>query len=179
MKRIVHLFILLSLLCTAATATAQNLKKYYTSHMVADAALYHIFTQVLFNNKANGDLHFDISYKTGAEGNATVNFTFLAPTVSHAEKIAFISDECQIIAPVTQIYIERDKKEWVHRYGAQMQLSELSKFFGKATNPQVQITTKNGTLTYEVKRSEFKNYSDAVTTIFEIIAANDGDYRKK
>ena len=168
---------LLILLLTAAFATfglslsGQNIKNYYVSRQQENGTIYHIFPLTLFSEKQSGDLTMDITHLDHSD-TTTVNFTYYHKTAAPADSLTLVAGDWKKSYPIGKIYIEPDKKNWVHRYSLLLPQRDLETFFGPDQSPQIILPLPSGRTIYSVNRSDWNKHAPAVRSIFAVIAIN-------
>ncbi len=164
------------LLVVCGPVSAQKIKGRYVSKVQEDGTIYHTFPETLFTDRNAGDLTFDVTYKTRQDGTATVNFTYYAARATPAASIRFRSEQVTLEGPVEKIYIEPDKKRWVHRYTFGVQVDDLARFFDAGATPDVTLYTADGQeVAYRVQRSAWRDYAPVAFKIFEMIRYNEAE----
>ncbi len=176
MKRIACLLLTVACLLPLA-GQAQKIKGRYTSRAQEDGTLYHLYPVELYANREHGNLSCDITYKSlkspAADPRATINFTYYADRAQPADSIRFSCGDITMRAPVEKIYIEPDKKRWKHRYTASVPVGTLYRYFDETRTPAVTLYTRQGTVEFPVRRSEWTGYAPVAFRIFEMIRCNE------
>lgn len=108
--------LLLTAVCSVQQLRAQEIRDRYVARHEADGTIYHTFPVTLFEREGSGDLTFDITYKTGRDGRATLNFTYRMAEPLPADSVCFRSGTTRIAGRVERLYIEPERRMWVHRY---------------------------------------------------------------
>lgn len=168
-------FLLFAAFVLACTSVAgQNIRGHYVSKADADGTIYHTLPVTLFENRREGDLTFDLTYKEGQQGRVTLNFTYRASQPLQADSVRFVAGEAVLAGPVVKFYIEPEKKLWKHRYSLQTDVALVRVFFDEDTEPQVVVYSGDRPLVYGVKRSAWHSYAPVGRKIFEMIRLNEG-----
>ncbi|MFR0905671.1 MAG: hypothetical protein ACLSVO_06560 [Alistipes sp.] len=162
------------LLGVCLSASAQKIKGRYVSKVQEDGTIYHTFPETLFSSREAGDLTFDITYKTRQDGTATVNFTYYAAQAAPSDSVRFEAGKVTLAGPVEKIYIEPEKKRWVHRYTFSVDADALARFFDPAAQPEATLYPAGGRpVRYHVQKSAWRDYAPVASKIFEMIRYNE------
>ena len=162
------------LLGVCLSASAQKIKGRYVSKVEEDGTIYHTFPETLFSSREAGDLTFDITYKTRQDGTATVNFTYYAAQAAPSDSVRFEAGKVTLAGPVEKIYIEPEKKRWVHRYTFSVDADALARFFDPAAQPEATLYPAGGRpVRYHVQKSAWRDYAPVASKIFEMIRYNE------
>lgn len=168
--------LLLTVLCCAGIVSdlsAQRISGHYVSKAEEDGVIYHTLPCTLFEHPELGELTFDITYKEGADGIATINFTYGAERPAPADSVCFLSGRTRMAGPVTKIYLEPHRKGWKHRYTLRTPVGLLGAFFDPAAEPSVTLHADGGPYLYRVRRSAWRSYAPIGCKIFEMIRVNE------
>ena len=173
--RVSRIFVLLSLLGPGSVGTvlAQKIAGRYVSKAQEDGTIYHTFPETLFENPDAGDFTFDITYKSGRDGRATINFTYFSETAVSADSVRFEAGRTVMAGPVTRIYAEPEKKRWKHRCSFCTGVEPLQLFFDEEATPGISVYAGGREMRFRVKRSAWRSYAPVGYRIFEMIRANE------
>ncbi len=161
------------LLFSTVDMQAQNISGHYVSKAEEDGMLYHTLPETLFASPKQGDLTFDITYKEGRDGMATLNFTYVMEQMTSADSIRVaIPERVLLSGKVEKLYVEPTKKSWTHRYSFKTPVVGLYSFFDEETSPVLTIYSGGKAYSYPAKRSAWKSYAPIGYRIFKMIRAN-------
>lgn len=162
-------------LLAGGRAQAQKIRDHYVSRVEEDGTIYHTLPQTLFANPERGDLTFDITYKTRQpERHATINFTYRAAQPAEIDSVRFAAGKVVLAGAAGKLFIEPEKREWVHRYTLSVPVDPLFLFFDAAAEP-VSVTLYAGgdAVEYRVKRAAWRSFAPVGSRIFEMIRYDD------
>lgn len=157
----------------ATPVMGQNIKGHYVSKSDQTGTIYHTFPTTLFEAPRNGELTFDITYKSNGDGLAVINFTCEMEEGILADSVCFTSGRTEMDGPVKKLYISPEKKRWTHRYTFSADVNALYTFFDASTTPQVVLYRQGNERIYEVKPSAWKSTAPVMDKIFQMIRIND------
>ncbi|MEG0795307.1 MAG: hypothetical protein RR397_02180 [Odoribacter sp.] len=160
---------LLILLCLVTfSASGQNIRDYYVTNNQLDGTLFFIFPLSLFEERGNGDLTIDITYKTKRDS-ATVNFTYYQTSMTVADSVSFDGNTERLSGIPQKLYIEAQKlPHWEHRYSLKVPFKQLSAIFAKETPFRIHIYSQGKLLTYNPKRTGWSKHIKIIHTILEM-----------
>lgn len=171
-----QLTITILLAVSGLCCSAQNISRHYVSRGDIEGVIYHTMPVKLFNNAVNGELTYDITYKSYIKDTvamATLNFTYYAKQPSPARKVAIKSQRLDIEGQPSQLYIEPERNIWRHRYSLLLPIEQLYPLYNAENYPQFIIECDNEQIIYEVRGSAWRNYAPIGYKIFELIRLND------
>lgn len=171
MSKSLPFFVAFILACTSVAG--QNIRDHYVSKADTDGVIYHTLPATLFENRREGDLTFDLTYKEGQQGRVTLNFTYRASRPVQADSVRFVAGDVVLAGPVAKFYIEPEKKLWKHRYSLQTDVALVRVFFDESVEPQAVVYSGGEALVYDAKRSAWRSYAPVGRKIFEMIRLNE------
>lgn len=166
--------VLAALFCIGVCAApAQNIRKHYVAKAETDGTIYHTLPATLFEHPEAGDLTYDITYKTGGTGRATICFTCSLAQPVPADSVRFVAGRTVLAGPVGKIYLLPEKRRWKHRYAFETDASLLCGFFDERTEPRVELYVGERPCVFRAKRSAWRHYAPIGYRIFEMIRVNE------
>lgn len=165
--------LLLTAVCSVQQLRAQEIRDRYVARHEADGTIYHTFPVTLFEREGSGDLTFDITYKTGRDGRATLNFTYRMAEPLPADSVCFRSGTTRIAGRVERLYIEPERRMWGHRYSLSTDVAPFYRFFDPEAEADVTLYSGGRALRYGVKRRAWRSYAPVGFRIFEMIRCNE------
>lgn len=160
-------------LAVAGQVFGQNIKGHYVAKTEADGTIYHTLPSTLFENRKCGDLIFDITYKSNADGRAVINFTYEMEATCPADSVCFVSGPTRMSGATKKLYISSEKKAWKHRYTFSVDVKSLYVFFDPAATPSVTLYAQGQAFVYPVKASAWKDYALVGNKIFQMVRMNE------
>lgn len=166
--------LLLALLAAAIAlpAAAQEVGGHYVSRVEADGTIYHTLPRTLFDHAEAGDLTFDLTYKTGSDGLATLNITSHSAAEAPVDSLRLTGEELALTLPAERIYTEPEARRWRHRSTCRVPLAAIETFFGQQ-HPEVIVYTAGRAIPYSAKRSAWRSYAPAGRRIVKMIRSNE------
>ncbi|MEG1544754.1 MAG: hypothetical protein RR382_09565 [Tannerellaceae bacterium] len=146
----------------------QNVSKYYVANHQSDGILYFIYPLSLFEERGNGDLTIDITYKTKSDS-ATVNFTYCQKGMTVADSVSFNGTSGLVISGIPQnLYLEAKKlPNWEHRYSLTVPFKQLSSLFASKSSFNICIYSQGKQLIYSPKRG-WEKHANIIHTILDM-----------
>lgn len=163
------ILILFFTLAVQLPATAQKLDKYYTRHTQEGGDLFFIYANEDFSSDLNKtDFLFDVTYRQGNDS-LTINYTYYGKEADPALKINIETADRKIEADASKLFIDFEKKMWVHRYSSVIAFKDFADMISSKVPPEISINTKNGQINFSGSSRKWEKYNEAVSKILYII----------
>lgn len=161
-------------LVSSFNARSQDVSKHFVAYQQEIGMLYFIYPQKGFESKHNKEeFVYDITYLNSGDS-VVFNFTYIDSRILQPDSLSFFSSESAtpIVAPVSKIYIESSKSNWIYRYGAKFLFSEFSSHFPGSTSPVFKLYCGDEVIIIDIKDGKWKKQSGILSKIFDIIKLN-------
>lgn len=153
-------------------AATQEIGGHYVSRVEADGTIYHTLPRTLFNHAEAGDLTFDLTYKTGGNGLATLNITNCSADEAPVDSLRLAGEGLAQTFPAERIYAEPEARRWRHRSTCRVPLAAVEIFFGQQ-HPEMIVYTAGRAIPYRAKRAAWRSYAPAGRRIVKMIRSNE------
>ena len=164
------LFIILSY--SSYKAQGQKLSKYYTTSTQENGTLYFINPQSGFQNSSlKSSLIYDITYLSNQK-DATFNFSYIDPTIQEIDSIAFHYVGKTITVPAEKLFIDNNKKSWIHRYTSKVPFESLVQMFQGQNPISMDIITKKERISMKANPKKWKSHATINEKILTLIQYN-------
>lgn len=90
-----------------------------------------------------------------------------------ADSVCFRSGTTRIAGRVERLYIEPERRMWVHRYSLSTDVAPFYRFFDPEAEADVTLYSGGRALRYGVKRRAWRSYAPVGFRIFEMIRCNE------
>ncbi len=160
------------LMLIAFVASGQKLSKYYTTSELENGRIYFVKPFDDFESRKGRDAFiYDLTYLEGSD-TLTMNYTYFAGEAFEADSIGIQFDKRVRFFPTERLFIEREKRDWKHRYTTELPLEFMIDFYDSKNSPFFQV--KNGTesLVYDIKNNKWEKFAGIMQQIFKVIELN-------
>ncbi|MFP4471361.1 MAG: hypothetical protein ACLFPE_11780 [Bacteroidales bacterium] len=151
------------------SAGAQKLDKYYSRHTQEGGDLFFFYPNEDFECSENhSELAFDISYRHGNDS-AILNYTYHWKAANPADSINIEINGYRIKAAAKKLFMDFEKKMWVHRYSSKIGFDDLERFIIAESPPEIRISTEQDELVFAAPGRKWDKYAEAGEKIIYII----------
>jgi hypothetical protein len=169
--KIIALFVVL--FCCAASISAQNLSKYYTSRHQPGGTLYFFYPNEDYRNRdTRAEIIFDVTYRQGSD-TVVVNFSTFTAKPQRIDSIHFLVDGNTTTANARQLFLDFEKKRWQNRYTAIIPYEAFHSFIHASAPPEIMVSSDGGADRYTIKPRHWRRYAEAVKMVLLIIGSAD------
>ncbi|MCF8229636.1 MAG: hypothetical protein K9G58_01000 [Bacteroidales bacterium] len=162
------------LFCTIAFGLqAQKLSKYYKTSKLENNMIYFIKPFDGFQGvKGNEEFIYDLTYQLG-EDSLTMNYTYYSPLAMVADSLVFNFSNKSHSYKTHRLFIEKDKKDWRHRYTAQVPLEVIKEFYAVENAPVILVLGGDEKMSYDISKHKWRKFSDIMRQILNMISLNE------
>lgn len=151
---------------------AQNITNYYASTLQDNGELYYIYPIDGFKEiDGRGKLTFDITYLTSND-TAIVNISVYSSYEQKLKAIIARLDSIALKAPLRQLMIEPNKRDWHYRYTFKLHFNDIKTIFTSPTPPVFHITGTSREIAMKMNNRKWKKQSAIVRKILQLIELN-------
>lgn len=169
MKPLKIIALLVVLFSCAASISAQNLSKYFTSRHQPGGTLYFFYPNEDFRNRAaRSDFIFDVTYRQGSD-TVVVNFSTFSAKPQRIDSIHFFADGNTTTAKARQLFLDFEKKKWQNRYTAAIPYEAFHSFIHASAIPEIMVSSNGGADRYTIKPRHWRRYAEALKMALLII----------
>lgn len=176
MKRYLALF-LLSLVSWAAWAV--KIEDRYVMKAIEEGQIYYISPYEISSqtNKIK-PLMADVTYLTYSDS-VTMNISVWTPQELLADSLVLRSGKQVYCRNFETFFVERDGKQWIHRYSLQFPLASMNAIYAASTPFSLCVYAKGKTVEYGYTDKAWPKEQDWMNQILHIIATNKRLYKQK
>lgn len=176
MKRYLALF-LLSLVSWAAWAV--KIEERYVMKAIEEGQIYYISPYEISSqtNKIK-PLMADVTYLTYSDS-VTMNISVWTPQELLADSLVLRSGKQVYCRNFETFFVERDGKQWIHRYSLQFPLASMNAIYAASTPFSLCVYAKGQTVEYGYTDKAWPKEQDWMNQILHIIATNKRLYKQK
>ena len=172
MKRLV-LFTLL--LATVFSASAQNLRKKYTSTTGEQGSVYFIYPQDGFTCGelgSNKELVYDITYVTFKDS-VTYNFTYRNKQANPVDSVQLRLPSGRTETIVHErLFVEPVKSHWAHRISLYIPKPCFRELYASEQPYEVLLYTPAGVFNYTIRQNKWNEQRNIVNGVLQVIDYN-------
>lgn len=176
MKRYFSLFLVL---LVSLAALAVKIEDRYVMKAIEDGQIYYIAPYEISSqtNKIK-PLMADVTYVT-SDDSVTMNISVWTPQELLADSMVLRSGKQVFCRNFETFFVERDGKQWIHRYSLQFPLASLNAIYSASTPFLLSIYSKDQTVEYGYTDKVWPKEQDWMNQILHIIATNKRLYKQK
>lgn len=176
MKRYLALF-LLSLVSWAAWAV--KIEERYVMKAIEEGQIYYISPYEISSqtNKIK-PLMADVTYLTYSDS-VTMNISVWTPQELLADSLVLRSGKQVYCRNFETFFVERDGKQWIHRYSLQFPLASMNAIYAASTPFSLCVYAKGQKVEFGYTDKAWPKEQDWMNQILHIIASNKRLYKQK
>lgn len=162
----IFLFLIISL-----ESVGQKISKYYTTKSQSNGILYFIEPDHKFENEAyNASLTWDLTHLSTGDS-IRMNFFFRGEEIMNLDCMILVPSETIECPDMEKLFVEDQKRKWIHRYSAVFAVDELKRFY-RLDEPQVMLYAGHLEIPFTIKENKWDKASEIMNRIFAMIDAN-------
>lgn len=151
---------------------SQNISRYYRSLVQIDGTIYFIMPKGRFIDKPEkGVFVYDITYKSN-EDSAKINFSYLSNNIIRIDSVGFLYTNKRILSKTERIQIESKRRSINNRFTAYLEYQVLIDLFNQEYPPTIILSTSEGIIMLDTKKSTWRKQSGIVRKILSIVSFN-------
>lgn len=138
---------------------ADKLSNHYVMQYREDSKLFFFMPiNIPCEQKSVPHANMDVTYFTNQD-TATVNMTIRFSSIISAQKIAFVSGENEFaITEFETFYVEREKKNWEHRYSCRVPYEQVRTMFLSQSSFELIVESPEVILKYRMNAQGWKKH---------------------
>lgn len=169
--KIIPPFFLLIFLIFSLDSTGQKISKYYTTNSQSNGTLYFIEPDHEFENDSfDASLTWDLTHLSTTDS-VRMNFSFRGEEIMELDCMILVPSETIVCPDMEKLFVEDEKRKWVHRYSAVFSLEELKEFY-QLQEPNLMLYAGNLEIPFTIKERKWDKATDIMNRIFAMIDAN-------
>lgn len=167
-KRSFTCIVFLVAILISTSVDAQKLKKYYTERVQEGGDLFFLYENDDFKGaNTKSDFLFDVTMRQDTDS-VYFNFTYFCKKASPADSLYILTPDVDIKVPVSKLFIDFEKKEWEHRYGATLKYDDFKSLIDQTDPPRLKVVTDNKKLLFDIKTRKWHKYIDAISKVLYV-----------
>lgn len=169
MRRYFALF-LVTLVSLAAWAV--KIEDRYVMKAIEDGQIYYIVPFEITSQTAKiKPLMADVTYLTMADS-VTMNISVWTPEELDADSLVLRSGKQVYCREFETFFVERDGKQWIHRYSLRFPLASLNAIYAASEPFMLSVYAKGKTVEYAYTAKTWPKEQDWMNQVLHIIATN-------
>lgn len=113
----------------------------------------------------------DVTY-ISSDSLLTVKMSILTPLVLQIDSISICSDSCYSIKNPDVLFLEKEKRQWLHRISFRLHYSTWKKLYEKQQPYDILVHTANHTFQYAFSDKKWKSERMGMSELFRMIEYN-------
>jgi len=154
---------------------SQRINKYFVSNVQDNGILYFIEPEHKWKSTEDNTFEFDITYLSSTDS-ISLNFSFLSKELEEINNLLFNIEgaEKPISVLCDKIYIDYNKRIWVHRYTSKISHNEFLQLYAnnQGPAPKVVVKFKNDECVLFTNERKWRKKSKIINRIFQLTEAN-------
>lgn len=145
----------------------------YIMRHTTQGQLFFISENIFPSTNSKFSLSFDVTYLNSSDS-VSIKMTVPCHVLTTVDSVALVLEDDRFVCPVVKtIYMEKEKKHWIHRCDCAFTYEAAKNTFTQpAMSPQVVVYTAAGTQTYAMPAKKWQALHQHLLEIFMIIDAS-------
>ena len=159
-------------MCLCLPSFAEKTEDMYIMRHTTQGQLFFISENIFPSTNSKFSLSFDVTYLNSSDS-VSIKMTVPCHVLTTVDSVALVLEDDRFVCPLVKtIYMEKEKKHWVHRSDCVFAYEQTKKCLIQKTPPQIVVYTADGVQTYAMPEKKWQALHQHLVEIFMLIDAS-------